>query len=222
MEIENSVENVEQAPKLDIVFSVDREIERISSTIKRLPWYREQGYSNFHTTLPKQLSESSEVEEIINAVSEEFSDEKYNDLSNYVKEEWENVSKDLEKLKEIPGFKLLDRYTLVLTKYGSGGSYNSSNGEVIVNIESRPKEKIVGTLVHEIIHIGIQHLIDKYNVKHWYKERLVDLLVDKFFPGLKTMQKIKEDTTAVDEAFNKHFPDLDLVIKHLNSSSSVV
>ncbi|MHB0977870.1 MAG: hypothetical protein ACYC1K_00450 [Minisyncoccota bacterium] len=207
-----SIESTEQTPKLEVVFGIDREIERINSTIAKLPWYREQGYSNVHTNLPKQLSESSGVEDVTNTVSAEFSDEKYNDFSNYIKEEWEAVSKELEKLREIYGFKLLDNYTLTLTKYGSGGSYNSNHGEVIVNIEFRTREKIIGIIIHEIVHIGIQHLIEKYAVKHWYKERLVDLLVDKLFPDLKRMQKINEDTTDVDEAFNKFFPDLEKII----------
>ncbi len=221
MEVENSLESIEQTPKLDIVFSVDKEIERISSTIERLPWYREQGYSSFHTTLPKRLSELSGVEEITDAVSEEFSDEKYNDISNYIKEEWEIVSKELERLREVPGFRLFDEYTLILTRYGSGGSYNSSSGEITVNIESRSKEKIVGTLVHEIVHIAIQHLIDKYKVKHWYKERLVDLLVDRLFPDLKGMQKINEDTKIVDETFDKHFPDLEKITMTIKDNGNM-
>jgi hypothetical protein len=112
-------------------------------------------------------------------------------------------------------FNLKDQYTIVLTKYGSGGSYNSQTGEVIVNIKDREKDLIMGTILHEIVHIGIEHLIESYHITHWRKERLVDLIMEKCFPDLKKTQYIKEDVSTVDRAFKKNFPDMESIAREV-------
>jgi hypothetical protein len=30
-------------------------------------------------------------------------------------------------------------------------------------------------IVHEMVHLGVQHLVDQFKLTHWEKERLVDL-----------------------------------------------
>lgn len=209
MENTNNFEKRKNCIESVIIFDQDKEIKRVASTIEKLPWYREQGYEEFNFLLPKQIDEQSSIEKIRNAISSEFFEKRYKDFASYIEEQWLVIADGLEKLKEIPFFHLFEKYTIILTRYGGGGSYDSKNGEIIVNIESRPKDKIMGTITHEIIHIGIQHLINKYNVKHWYKERLVDLIGARYFPDIRQMQNIKEDINIVDTAFNELFPDIE-------------
>ncbi len=199
------------SPTLEIVFGVQDEIDRVLNTIKKLPWYKEQGYSESFAKLPKGITEGSNLESIESVIKESFNAQKYEEYKDHIELEWPKVSPKLVDLKDIPSFHLNNHYTLLLTQYGSGGSYDSKQGLIISNIAVRQKNEIMGTIIHELVHIGVQHLIDKYNVRHWHKERLVGLLVDRFFPGLQVKQNIKEDTDIVDAVFLKHFPDLEKI-----------
>src|SRR3989338_3488586 len=204
----NQFENKEDAIELNVVYGLDQEIERVRNTLERLPWYKQQGY---RVGLPQNISEQSSLGEITNSVSYEYSEAGYEAFTQWIKAQWHQIPAGFEELKKIPSFHLRNAYTVFLTKYGSGGSYDAQSGKVIVNIETRGKEKIIGTIVHEIIHTGIEYLIVSYDVQHWHKERLVDLIGKKYFPGLTPLQNIKEDTAIVDDAFRKHFPDIEAV-----------
>ena len=73
-------------------------------------------------------------------------------------------------------------HVIRLTNYGVGGSYNLPS-LVVLNINMK---MLVKTVVHEIIHLMIQDLIDKYEIKQWEKERVVDnILNSKEFDFLK-------------------------------------
>ena len=71
------------------------------------------------------------------------------------------------------------------------------------------------TIIHEIIHLSIQELIEKYEVEHWEKERIVDLIVFKIVPEIAKMQNISIDTKPIDEGFEKYYPDIEKVVKNL-------
>ena len=209
---DNQFENKESAIELNVIYGIEQEIERVRNTLERLPWYKQQGY---RVGLPQNISEQSTPEEIANGISSEYSEIEYEDFTQWIKGQWPQIPAGFEELKKIPSFHLRDAYTIFLTKYGSGGSYDAQSGKVIVNIETRGKEKIIGTIVHEIIHTGIEYLIVSYGVQHWHKERLVDLIGKKYFPGLKPLQNIKEDTAIVDDAFRKHFPDIEAIAREI-------
>lgn len=57
--------------------------------------------------------------------------------------------------------------------------------------------------------------IKKYNVQHWHKERLVDLICMKYFSDIRKPQSIKTDVSIVDKNFNDKFPDLESIIQSL-------
>ena len=209
---DNQFENKESAIELNVIYGIEQEIERVRNTLERLPWYTQQGY---FVRLPKDISEQSTPEEITNGISSEYSEIEYEDFTQWIKGQWPQIPAGFEELKKIPSFHLRDVYTVFLTKYGVGGSYDAQSGKVIVNIETRGKEKIIGTIIHEIIHTGIEYLIVSYGVQHWHKERLVDLIGKKYFPGLKPLQNIKEDTAIVDDAFRKHFPDIEAIAREI-------
>ena len=209
---DNQFENKESAIELNVIYGIEQEIERVRNTLERLPWYKQQGY---RVGLPQNISEQSSPEEIANGISSEYSEIEYEDFTQWIKGQWPQIPSGFEELKKIPSFHLRDVYTVFLTKYGVGGSYDAQSGKVIVNIETRGKEKMIGTIVHEIIHTGIEHLIVSCDVQHWHKERLVDLIGKKYFPGLKPLQNIKEDTAIVDDAFRKHFPDIEAIAREI-------
>ena len=105
-------------------------------------------------------------------------------------------------------------YEIKLTKYGVGGSYNLPN-TIIVNFQGKFGIGVSKTIIHEIVHLSIQELIEKYKVGHWEKERVVDLILLKIVPEIAKMQNISIDTKLVDEAFERYYPNLEEVIKNL-------
>ena len=209
----NDLEVKENLVELVVDYGPERDILRVKNAIKRLPWYEERGYNIATIKLPAGLSESSTQEEIETAVLVEYREEEYKNFEAFIKEKWDEFSKCFEELKNVPSLNLRDKYTVVLTRYGMSGSYDERKGEVIINLGRREKEQTVGIIFHEITHMTIEALIQKYQVGHWYKERLVDLMMDKYFTGLKDMQMIKEDVGAVDKAFNAFFPDFEAITR---------
>jgi len=106
-----------------------------------------------------------------------------------------------EEFEKAWGFRIFDEYTIRLTLYGSGGSYDPDNGTVILlttaagrfKFDQDPEEIIV----HEMTHIGIEEpIVGKFLLSHWEKERLVDRLVQACFgeqlPDYR-MQQIRID-----------------------------
>lgn len=201
--------------EINIIYNFKREVNRVKSTIEKLSWYKKQGYLNI--ALPKNLSEQSSSEDVTNAISFEYLETDYEEFAQWMKEQWSELISRIKKLNEIPSFHLQDKYNIVLTKYGTGGSYYPETSEVIVNIKTKGKERVMETIIHEVIHMGIDHLIESHNVKHWYKERLVDLIMGRCFPGLDNMQQIEEDTNLVDEAFKRHFPDIEVITSEVGN-----
>lgn len=83
-------------------------------------------------------------------------------------------------------FKSYKKYQINLTLYGPGGSYNPSEGSILLYATTEGKFKMydepANTIIHEIVHIGIEDaIIGKYQVPHALKERIVDTFVKLFF-----------------------------------------
>lgn len=84
------------------------------------------------------------------------------------------------------GFVMFDSYTVLLTLYGPGGSYDNHTGQIVML--ATPTGGFKGyanpanTLIHELFHIGIEEpVVRKYGLSHQQKERLVDLFVKVWF-----------------------------------------
>lgn len=213
----NKIENFENEPVLEIIFSLENEIQRVQETIKTLPWFREYGYEK-NLRLPKGIFETSTLEDILVAVPEEFDTSLFKEYSDYIEAEFPEILKRIETLKELRPFQSKDHYIIKLTIYGTGGSYNAGSGEIIINIGAHSKEKIPGIIIHEITHVGIEQLIRKYGIKQWDKERIVDLIDRKLFPGLNRPQQYKDEVYFIDEIFSKYFPDLEEIIKEVGEA----
>ncbi|MEM6265637.1 MAG: hypothetical protein AAGI38_24255 [Bacteroidota bacterium] len=79
-------------------------------------------------------------------------------------------------------FKSFETYTVNLTLYGPGGSYSPNEGLVL--LFTTPSGQFKGyknptnIIIHEIVHIGIEaSIINRYQVPHTLKERIVDKFV---------------------------------------------
>lgn len=202
--------NKNEVVKLNISYSIEQEIWRVQNTLKKLSWYLEQGY---RPHLPGGITINSSDADVIKAVHSEYVEADYVENAKRLQKEWMTLPKGFERMRSEPSFHLGNEYSIVLTKYGVGGSYNPDMNQVIIKINTATQISRVGTVVHEIVHMTIQYLIDQYHVRHWRKERLVDLLLEHYFPGLKKMQNITEDVSIVDQAFGKFFPNMETMVK---------
>jgi hypothetical protein len=203
--------------KLNILYSPELEIERITNTIKRLDWYKANGYT---VQLPESLDVSDisaiAFDSIKNAVSKDYDEKNYLGSKKYIENHWSNVGEELLKNIKNTSLTLQESYDIQLTRYGVGGSYHLPN-KIIINIQRMFEFGLLKTIAHESLHLSIQPLIEKYNVKHWYKERVVDLLLQEFAPKVNSFQKMSIDTTKIDEIFKKEYPDIDKILSSLGS-----
>jgi len=201
---------------LEIKYSVEYEVHRVKETLKELSWYKENGYDVLY---PQGLSETSSEDEIAAAVLNTYSEEEYAIYAGMLNSLWENYLPKLKNTRAILPFDLRDTYIVVLTQYGTNGSYFPEESKIIINRARRDKDTVLGTLMHEIVHISVEHLIKKYAVSHWRKERLVDLLCEKYFSDIRKMRDLtQEDVSPVDIAFTEKYPDIEAITQVIGSN----
>jgi hypothetical protein len=195
---------------IEIKNSIQDEIKRVEYTLGKIDWYRERGYK---FKLPESVNENSSSEWIERTISEEYDEQFYENHRKDFHKEWNDFISNVS-LDNLP-FDLKSKYTIYFTKYGVGGSYDTKNDSVIIKVwEGKEPGMTLRTFIHEIIHISIEHLIEKYNIEHWDKERLVDLLGMKYFPNFTKEQQIykHKDFSKLEDNFKKNMPDLKKVI----------
>jgi hypothetical protein len=187
--------------KLKIKFGKLFELNRIKNSLSKLDWYNSQGYK---ISLPEAVGKDSTDDEIKEAI--EYNEEDFKDYANKLTEEFSLINdKYFETLKEIFDVEIPEVYEVYLTKYGVGGSYNLPN-KIIKKITA--KKEGIKTIVHEIIHLIIQPLIDKNKISHWEKERIVDLILNSkefSFLGYDIWQKDYHGAEKIDELFEEYF-----------------
>jgi len=195
--------------KLDISHSLESETERVFLTLKKLEWYLSNGYTPI---LPKGLQKDSTLEEVKNAVSVEYTPSEYEVFAQSLLETWGRHAPIIERLEKSP-LPIKREYKIVLTQYGVGGSYDASTDTIKMNIKPRPAGEVVGVVLHEIVHIALELLIEKHDVSHWRKERLVDLIGNTFFSEIRKPQTIQENVSIVDEKYKSLYPDIEAIAK---------
>ncbi len=201
---------------LTIKFSSEYEVERIKWTLGDLQWYEDNGYG---PKFPKNLkiSPGANISEyqIKESVNSEYSEDDFKIQERYLLDNWHRVIDEASAELEKTSLRSVDMYTVYLTKYGVGGSYNYPHS-VVVNIKSKYEKGLLRTVFHEIIHLMIHPWIIEHKVSHWQKERIVDLLTTKFVPQISRAQEIRANIIEpVDRIFNEHYPNIELVIKNV-------
>ncbi len=88
-------------------------------------------------------------------------------------------------------------YTVNLTLYGPGGSFNPDEGSILIYTTSTGQFKNYDnpsyTIIHEVIHIGIESaIISRYDVSHPLKERIVDTFVSLHFGNYLPEYRIQD------------------------------
>ncbi len=223
--MENDVVKISQKSELSIEYSIESEISRIKNTIERISWYKKNGYSLERLSFPKSLDKdmifSSEAiftdDNIREAVISEFNNDSYKKVADSLKNKWGDLIDEFEVNLKKSNLQIQPKYRIVLTEYGMGGSYNMPDF-VFLNIKSKEGDvqRIFITLIHEIIHLSIEDLIQKNKLSQWQKERIVDLTLSAFFPDNKRMQKNplpEKELARIDAIFIENFPNIHETIK---------
>jgi len=202
--------------KLKIKYSVDLETQRVFDMIKRIEWFNKMGYK---INLPEKIKLMNldkvvklTTKDIKKIIAEEYKLQDYQKTESIIEKTWNNISAELSKKLSIINLKYKSSYILILTKYGTGGSYNLPN-KIILNFNKKTPDRIIRIIIHEIIHLSIQSLIEKFKIDHWIKERIVDLMMFKVMPELAKMQNIPQNTEKIDKLFKNFFPDVEKIIK---------
>lgn len=171
--------------------SSKEEYEHLKSTVSKMPFYLEHGYKVELPELEELKSEKVLTDE--KHMFKIFLEREYD--KNFFTEGIKNIKEKvpliescfpkLIELNKLWDFKLFKTYSVLLTKYGPGGSYDSRMGKIIMLTRKNgtfKRENPEQTVVHEIVHIGIEDSIVKtFKLSHSEKERLVDLLVKNLF-----------------------------------------
>jgi len=196
-------------------YSIDYEIRRVLNAIKKIEWYKKNHYN---ITFPKDINlvknQNPTKSDIRKAIIKEYKIREYENISLQLQQNWKPKAKKVTDNLLLNGLNLKKEYIVFLTKYGVGGSYSFPN-KIIINYSSDKKKNLIKTIIHEIIHLSIESLIQKHKITHWQKERIVDLLVLKVYPEWKKTQEIPIKTNKIDKIFYKYLPDVKKIISSI-------
>lgn len=210
-------------PKLTVhVPTAEEEFSSLLYVLGRLPFYRKEGYSvtlpshsGINDFLGKPTLSKADKDELWELFSDEIYDAKLFDKGKAVLEKksegLDRLFSKLTQLKQTWGFKVYPEYQVLLSAYGSEGRYEPATGSIVVVVNSDGTIKDpqpMNTIIHEIVHLGIQkNIVEHFRLSHWEKEQLVDLICLKeltgFVPGYELQEGGEEviDHYVNDEAF---------------------
>lgn len=201
--------------KLLFKYSKEFELARVENTIKRLDWYLSNKYSLKSLSFPKNLNvgrlKELSKEEISKAVEVEYEECKFISESESIKQMYGKYEIKLEEFIKSLSLPIIPEIKVYLTCYGVGGSYSLPN-EIISNITKHYSVGLLKSVLHEIIHLHIQPLIDQYEVSQWDKETIVNLLFEKAFTDIYKEPNIPIDTTEIKKIFGENFPNIEKII----------
>lgn len=189
---------------LEITYSLSKMKENLSWYFKSLKDMEQEGYE---VLLPEgtDVSEDSK-EEVIEKAEKQFNPEEYEEAKEELSKAYSEIE---EKFTEYIKNTFNNRKNTIkahLTEYGPGGSYHPPN-EVIVCFKRFSTNQMLSTLLHEVIHLYIHPYIKKYEVKHWQKERIVDLLLNDsdILKEEQWQSHYNHVEEKIDKLFKKHF-----------------
>ncbi len=200
-------------------FNIESEVRRVKDTLDILEWLTK---NNYRFSLPNGIKDHKNIniEMIKKLVENKYDQKTYQIAESAILKSWKGNSELMKKINQnLDGSYMLDELTVVLTKYGTQGSYVIPNS-VIINISNIPPEFLIKTVIHESLHLMIEHLIKKYSVEHWVKERIVDLIMDLEYKSRFKMQSVPDWVFAIDAIFKEHYPNLILIMEKASKVSS--
>ncbi|MBU4347257.1 hypothetical protein KJ586_00015 [Patescibacteria group bacterium] len=186
--------------------TIDEEFDYLFKVFGKMSFYNEHGYKIPIPDHPFFLKISNDLD-LLNTLDakeakdifrkEVYSLEYFKNGLKTVIQEVDIIEKAIKKMGEWRnwGFKLFPKYEVRLTAYGPGGSYNCREGNIIIKTNEGGifKRNPLHTIVHEIIHIGIEEcIIKKFELTHIEKEGLVDAICTNYFKDILVNYTIQD------------------------------
>lgn len=150
------------------------ELGYVKYVLKKLSWYRENGYKPI---LPAGINNRSSESEILKAIKNEFgvTAKAYKELKQKVKTELRRKTAKLDAFINLLDYPIPHKILVFFTKYGPGGSYAPPDKITVRFNKNSSVKRITQTIVHEILHLIIEKpVIQRYKIPHWDKENLVN------------------------------------------------
>ncbi len=205
------------AIKLKIKYSIKSEVEQILYIAPKIPWFQKMGYKIALLKDTKIIDSETTKSEAKKLVTKEYRKDDYKGAAKLIQKRWKQFSPDFTKKLLNFGFRPKSYYFLFLTKYGTGGGYWLPN-KITINFKYKAANFTILVIMHEITHLLIEPLIQKYKIDHWTKERIVDLILSKIAPKFNKMQNLpNKNRKIIDKMFEKFFPDMDQLLKNISS-----
>jgi hypothetical protein len=159
--------------KLIFTYSLSSEIAVVRETLRDSEFIIKNNYQYW---LPGGIELNSENKNIKEAICNELNSKGIERARAKIQKAFIRHSKDLDYFAQSLRLQAPDKIIVVLTKYGTGGSYELPN-KMVLNIASAHNDPCI-TFVHEFVHLLVEESIVKtYNLSHWQKEGLVDYLI---------------------------------------------
>lgn len=177
------------------------EERRVANLLTRLDFYKEHGYD---VSLPE-----GDLEKV-------FNERLYRSGVEAVEKDRAIIEEAIGRMESYAGefsFALPEQVTVVVTKYGVGGSFDVNSGRVVVMMKpdgtlQKPAAHLV---VHELLHIATDEAYAKcFKLTHAQNERFIDLLCRDMFGDLLRdyrMQPMGDE--RMDEVL-KGLPDIEM------------
>lgn len=108
-----------------------------------------------------------------------------------------NAIEALKRFQQLWGFELEKTYRIVLTRYGTGGSYDIKTREVIMRTTQTgnfARANPAATPIHEITHLCVENLAKQHSLTFSEKERLVNGIDMTLFPEVFDPNNIVPET----------------------------
>lgn len=205
--------------------NIEQEATSIWRTINDITFFEKQGYT---INLPKHSLIDSLITKSKNETfgnddfaaiyrlleTEIFSKKNYELAIQKVTNQTELINSliyviDSSKNKWDWKFNMFDKYQIIFTLYGTGGSYDPDKGTItlLTNKEGgfMNYKKPANTIIHEITHMGMEYsIVHNYNLPHGLKERIVDTFVYLMFKEKLPEYKIQNmGDNKIDKYLNK-------------------
>lgn len=193
-------------------FNVESEIRRVKNTLNDIEWLNKNSYRFLLPSGIKDLKDI-DVNSLRNFVENEYDSKSFEIAKEAIIKSWEGNSSFMKKINQkMIGSNILNEVTIVLTKYGTQGSYILPDS-MIINISNIPPEFLIKTVIHESIHLMIEDLIKKYSIQHWVKERIVNLIMDVEYKSRFKMNPAPDWALSTDTIFKEFYPDMIMLVK---------
>ena len=221
-----SCESQTSVSRIEIVQpNIEQEATSIWRTINDITFFEKQGYTiNLpkHSLIDSLITKSKngtfgneDFASIYTLIETEIFDKEFYELAiQQVTNQTELINDlisviDSSKNKWDWKFNMFDKYRIIFTLYGTGGSYDPDEGTITLLTNKKGGfmnyKNPANTIIHEITHIGMEYsIVRKYNVSHGLKERIVDTFVYLMFKEKLPEYKIQNmGDNKIDNYLNK-------------------